>query len=174
MGRVRLEPKLQCVAAGLLWLGTALERTPIVTTAGRTARRTRSALLTVGVATALVASILGASPATANPTPPPASFTLAGAGFGHGVGMSQYGALAMAKAGLDASSIVTHYYQGTNVTPVPDDMAVRVNLEFKKKHIRMRGEAVEGDGTVQANLAGTIVTAAPGKVSRSPATQVQW
>ena len=77
--------------------------------------------------------------------------------------MSQYGALAMAKAGLDASSIVTHYYQGTNVTPVADDMAVRVNLEFKKKQIRMRGEAVEGDGTLQANLAGTIVTAAPGE-----------
>ncbi|MGB0675586.1 MAG: hypothetical protein ACPGOU_05105, partial [Candidatus Nanopelagicales bacterium] len=65
-----------------------------MTTAGRTARRTRSALLTVCVAaTALVASTLGASLATANPTPPPASFTLAGAGFGHGVGMSQYGAL---------------------------------------------------------------------------------
>ena len=79
------------------------------------------------------------------------------------VSMSQYGALAMAKAGLDASSIVTHYYQGTNVTPVPDDMAVRVNLEFKKKHIRTRGEAVEGDGTLQANLSGTIVTAAPGE-----------
>ena len=121
-------------------------------------------LLTVCVAaTALVASTIGASLATANPTPPPASFTLAGAGFGHGVGMSQYGALAMAKAGLDASSIVTHYYQGTNVTPVPDDMAVRVNLEFKKKHIRTRGEAVEGDGTLQANLSGTIVTAAPGE-----------
>ena len=88
-------------------------------TTGRTARRTRSALLTVCVAaTALVASALAASLASANPAPPPASFTLAGAGFGHGVGMSQYGALAMAKAGLDASSIVTHYYQGTNVTPV--------------------------------------------------------
>ena len=54
------------------------ERTPIVTTAGRTARRTRSVLLTVCVAaTALVASTIGASLATANPTPPPASFTLA-------------------------------------------------------------------------------------------------
>ncbi len=164
MGRVRLEPKLQCVAAGLPWLGTSPGRTPIVRTAGPTARRTRSALFTVCVAaTALVASTLGASLTSANPTPPPASFTLAGAGFGHGVGMSQYGSLAMAKAGMDASSIVTHYYQGTNVTPVPDDMAVRVNLEFKKKHIRTRGEAVEGDGTLQANLSGTIVTAAPGE-----------
>ena len=145
MGRVRLEPKLPFVAAGLPWLATYPERTPIVRTRSRPARRTRSALFTVCVAaSALIASTLGASLASANPTPPPGSFTLAGAGFGHGVGMSQYGALAMAKAGLDASSIVTHYYQGTNVTPVPDDMAVRVNLEFKKKHIRTRGEAVEG------------------------------
>ena len=43
-------------------------------TAGRTARRTRSALITVA-ATALVASTLGASLASANPTPPPASST---------------------------------------------------------------------------------------------------
>ena len=105
----------------------------------------------------------------ATPTSPPdpcgapESFTLSGAGFGHGVGMSQYGALAMAKAGMDAASIVTHYYQGTSVTPVQDDMAIRVNLEYKKKHVRVRGEAVEGDGTVQANLGGNVVTAGPGE-----------
>ncbi len=105
----------------------------------------------------------------ATPTSPPdpcgapASFTLTGAGFGHGVGMSQYGALAMAKEGRDASSIVTHYYQGTSVSPVQDDMPIRVNLEYQKKHVQVRGEATEGDGTVQANLGGTVVTAAPGE-----------
>lgn len=105
----------------------------------------------------------------ATPTSPPdpcgapASFTLSGAGFGHGVGMSQYGALAMANAGMDAASIVTHYYQGTTVQPVQDDMNIRVNLEYDKKHVRVRGEAVEGDGTVQANLGGNIVTAGPGE-----------
>lgn len=105
----------------------------------------------------------------ATPTSPPdpcgapESFTLTGAGFGHGVGMSQYGALAMAKAGMDAASIVTHYYQGTSVSPVQDDIAIRVNLEYKKKHVRVRGEAVDGDGTVQANLGGTVVTAGPGE-----------
>lgn len=98
-----------------------------------------------------------------DPCGAPESFTLSGAGFGHGVGMSQYGALAMANAGMDAASIVTHYYQGTAVTPVQDDAAVRVNLEYKKKHVRVRGEAFEGDGTVQANLGGNIVTALPGE-----------
>ena len=31
-------------------------------------------------------------------------------GYGHGVGMSQYGANAMAKAGDDHQTILTHYY----------------------------------------------------------------
>ncbi len=36
-------------------------------------------------------------------------------GYGHGVGMSQYGANAMAKSGKTYVEILTHYYQGTNV-----------------------------------------------------------
>ncbi len=36
-------------------------------------------------------------------------------GYGHRVGMSQYGANAMAKAGKDCQQILTHYYTGTRV-----------------------------------------------------------
>ncbi len=36
-------------------------------------------------------------------------------GFGHRVGMSQYGADAMAAAGADYASILAHYYQGTTL-----------------------------------------------------------
>lgn len=36
-------------------------------------------------------------------------------GYGHGVGMSQYGANAMAKHGSDYKEILTHYYQNTEV-----------------------------------------------------------
>lgn len=36
-------------------------------------------------------------------------------GYGHGVGMSQYGALGMAKAGYDYKEILAHYYIGTNL-----------------------------------------------------------
>lgn len=112
---------------------------------------------------------VGSGRITATPTAPPdpcgapASFTLTGAGFGHGVGMSQYGALAMAKAGMDARSIVTHYYQGTSVSPVQDDMPIRVNVEYQKKHVQVRGEATEGDGIVQANLGGNVVAAGLGE-----------
>lgn len=36
-------------------------------------------------------------------------------GYGHGVGMSQYGANAMAKAGADWKEIVKHYYSGAEI-----------------------------------------------------------
>ena len=37
-------------------------------------------------------------------------------GYGHGVGMSQYGANAMAKKGADYKTILTHYYTGVEVS----------------------------------------------------------
>ncbi len=37
-------------------------------------------------------------------------------GYGHGVGMSQYGALGMAKAGYTYNEILSHYYQNTTLT----------------------------------------------------------
>ena len=36
-------------------------------------------------------------------------------GFGHRVGMSQYGADAMARAGKDFTQILHHYYQGVTL-----------------------------------------------------------
>lgn len=40
-------------------------------------------------------------------------------GYGHGVGMSQYGANAMAAEGADYREILTHYYTGVTVDPYP-------------------------------------------------------
>ena len=42
-------------------------------------------------------------------------FQFQGSGWGHGVGLSQYGARAMAESGSNASQIVTYYYTGTSV-----------------------------------------------------------
>lgn len=42
-------------------------------------------------------------------------------GFGHRVGMSQYGAKAMAERGAGFSEILTHYYQGAQVTRLVAD-----------------------------------------------------
>lgn len=44
------------------------------------------------------------------------SFTFTVTGYGHGVGMSQYGANAMAKDGADYTEILRHYYPGTVLT----------------------------------------------------------
>ncbi len=44
------------------------------------------------------------------------SFTFTTRGYGHGVGMSQYGANAMAKEGADYREILAHYYPGTELT----------------------------------------------------------
>ena len=44
------------------------------------------------------------------------SFTIIGAGWGHNVGMSQWGAYAMAKAGKTAEEIVMHYFRGVTLS----------------------------------------------------------
>ncbi len=49
----------------------------------------------------------------------PAFFTFHGSGWGHGVGMSQYGAAAMARRGFTETQILTHYYSGTRVEMLP-------------------------------------------------------
>ncbi|WP_088893275.1 SpoIID/LytB domain-containing protein [Leptolyngbya ohadii] len=41
----------------------------------------------------------------------PVSFQISGSGFGHGVGMSQYGAYALALRGWNYQQIVSHYYK---------------------------------------------------------------
>jgi len=41
------------------------------------------------------------------------AFRFTGTGFGHGVGMSQWGAYALAKEGADYTDILKHYYPGT-------------------------------------------------------------
>lgn len=39
-------------------------------------------------------------------------------GYGHGVGMSQYGAEYLAESGKDYKSILTHFYQGTEIEKI--------------------------------------------------------
>jgi stage II sporulation protein D len=81
--------------------------------------------LPVLVAAVLVAASASASPRT--PTQAPALcprcaapvFVVTGRGWGHGVGMSQYGALGYAQQGAGYEEILTHYYQGTEITQAP-------------------------------------------------------
>ncbi|MCR5717708.1 MAG: stage II sporulation protein D [Oscillospiraceae bacterium] len=48
-------------------------------------------------------------------------FTFTTHGFGHDVGMSQYGANAMAQSGADYTEILAHYYPGAALETLPSD-----------------------------------------------------
>ena len=50
-------------------------------------------------------------------SPPPPSLEVVGRGFGHGVGMSQWGAYALALRGKDYGDILRYYYRGAELVP---------------------------------------------------------
>ncbi len=72
------------------------------------------------------------------------SVTLTGAGWGHGVGMSQYGAYGMAKAGASAKQILTHYYPGITVSGVTDAVPISVNVLEKGRSLTLTPAQVSG------------------------------
>ena len=49
----------------------------------------------------------------------PKTFKITGGGFGHGVGMSQFGAYNLAKAGKKYPEILNHYYTDINISTYP-------------------------------------------------------
>jgi len=67
-------------------------------------------------------------------------YVVEGAGWGHLIGMSQYGAQAMAEAGSGYPEILAHYYGG--LTPVPGDQflpeQVAVGLVVGSELVRIR------------------------------------
>ncbi|HOJ80542.1 MAG TPA: SpoIID/LytB domain-containing protein [Clostridiales bacterium] len=60
-------------------------------------------------------TILGADGAVNKAAVIPETYTFTGKGWGHAVGMSQEGAIGMAKAGKTYEEILTYYFQGTKV-----------------------------------------------------------
>jgi len=54
----------------------------------------------------------------------PAGFVFVGSGYGHGVGMSQWGARAMARQGASYRRILARFYPGTQLGRVPSRLAV--------------------------------------------------
>ena len=85
------------------------------------------ALALVSSALALVASS-GGGAQQAQPAPGEAVFLVSGRGWGHGVGMSQYGAYGMARAGKSYAQILAYFYPGTELGKATKD-EVRVLLE---------------------------------------------
>lgn len=60
-------------------------------------------------------TIIGAGGKESTVSASPTEYVFTGKGWGHAVGMSQEGAMGMAKAGFTYEQILTHYYTGTKV-----------------------------------------------------------
>ena len=82
----------------------------------------------------------------------PATFGFSGSGFGHGIGLSQWGAYAMAKAGMTPEDIVTHYFPGTTLGDVTDSSEMHVGLQNRISKLVLKMSAV-ADGTAKWMLA---------------------
>jgi stage II sporulation protein D len=78
-----------------------------------------------------------------------------GAGFGHGIGMSQYGALGSAKAGMTYDKILAQYYSGTTVGPT-SSQTVRVLLRPNLSSVGVSGASAACGATLNE---GTTYTA---------------
>ena len=50
------------------------------------------------------------------PSAPPTAYTFTGTGWGHNVGMSQYGAKAMAQQGFTYDEILKYYFTGITIS----------------------------------------------------------
>jgi SpoIID/LytB domain protein len=98
-------------------------------------RRPTSVLLALALAVSLLPAAAASAqtgtplrPAVRDTADPNPDVVLRGRGWGHSVGMSQYGAYAMARAGRSHSEILQHYYPGTSLHTYPADASRRVTV----------------------------------------------
>jgi stage II sporulation protein D len=80
----------------------------------------------------LIAVGLASAPAPAGASP---TLVIQGAGDGHGVGMSQEGAAGYAQHGYSYQAILAHYYTGTALGTVSQQLEVRVLIGGKVRAI---------------------------------------
>lgn len=93
--------------------------------------------------------------------PSPGHVTFVGEGWGHGVGMSQWGAKAMADLGFTYDQILAHYYGGLlpigGGASIPE--TVRVGLAWERDEVR-----VTASGPFELRMNGVPVVEATGGV----------
>jgi len=102
-----------------------------------------------------------------------------GRGWGHQVGMSQYGAQAMAERGATAAEILAHYYGG--LTPVeapqfvPEDVEVALALEVDEFTVGTVGPVdvyIDGYPAARGAEGGWSLTASAGSIEAQPPVRV--
>lgn len=111
------------------------------------------------IAAALTSLALVAVPAGAVADDQP--WSLSGSGWGHGVGMSQYGAMEMARDGRTASQILGHYYTGTTYDQVPDTAVISVNIQHRVGSTTMTTAALSAGGGAVAITVGDLTVHGP-------------
>lgn len=120
-----------------------------------------------GVAAVLAGLVLGggAAPAQATQTASGPTWTFSGKGFGHGVGMSQYGAKALADDGSSAAQILKYYYRGITVDSVRDDQIVHVNVAASRPSVTLRTTATgSGGGSFTVTVGSTTLKASTSSI----------
>ena len=93
------------------------------------------------------------------------SVVFEGSGWGHGVGLSQYGALAMAVKGRSYTQILAHYYRGTSIDLLSTSRNIWVNVEekFTSRTLKVLNLDPHKQGApVQVKLDSTVILAQPG------------
>jgi stage II sporulation protein D len=115
-------------------------------------------------AVALLMALMGIS---APPARAAKEVTITGGGWGHGIGMSQYGAFGMAKAGKSATEILEHYYSGAKVE-TRSMPKVRVGLMQGRQEILATTSALATDG------GSTLIKTASGVVVAEGAVGDNW
>ncbi|MEY4323215.1 MAG: hypothetical protein RL410_996 [Actinomycetota bacterium] len=73
----------------------------------------------------------------------PATFGFSGSGYGHGIGFSQWGAYAMAKAGMTTEEIVTHYFPQTTLGDTTDSFDMHVGLQSRISKLTLRLASID-------------------------------
>lgn len=130
-----------------------------MTTRGRSAgTRFVAALFTVAATLAPFASTDIALAA------PPDTLVVEGGGWGHAVGMTQYGARAMALAGGTSDQILSHYYTGSIAARVSESgirRVVWVNLETNRPEVSLTPVVAAAPGSELVASSGTRQVALP-------------
>jgi SpoIID/LytB domain protein len=106
----------------------------------------------------LLSGLLVVGPST--PASAAQNYVFKGAGYGHGVGMSQYGALGMARAGKSYDQILKYYYTGVTVGSKTLPSTIRVGLH------QGDGFRLSGNGTFTFSSTSTGATIATGSASQ--------
>ena len=108
--------------------------------------------------TVLIATLAFTTPSASAQSIPDA-FEFTGSGYGHGVGMSQFGARAMAQAGESATAILNYYFKDVEVLPFVDTHTIRVSIANLVKSISFatqtpgaRLEVYEGEVAIAPEL----------------------